>query len=220
MCPWGFGAIQLPQISRNAGAVVRSIDVPEDETSCARRGRLSRCPAMCRWGGFRSGGRRSCDAATVNAWPSSPERASIASFLQQLAREREDYALPPRLRELAERFIHRALELLFPHFAAEVGGRAGAVADELAALRTLLVDALRLPEAHCTDPDAVVGRFFTALPDIRAALLLDAQAICDGDPAAHSVDEVILAYPASSRPLSTGLRISSRAVRCRWCRAC
>ena len=69
------------------------------------------------------------------------------------------------------------------------------MADELAALRTLLVDALRLPEAHCADPDDVVERFFTALPDIRAALLLDAQAICDGDPAAHSVDEVILAYP-------------------------
>ncbi|MGB0093985.1 MAG: serine O-acetyltransferase, partial [Solirubrobacteraceae bacterium] len=59
----------------------------------------------------------------------------------------------------------------------------------------LLIDALRLPEAHCADPDDVVARFFTALPDIRAALLLDAQAILEGDPAAHSVDEVILAYP-------------------------
>jgi serine O-acetyltransferase len=112
----------------------------------------------------------------------APERDGIASFLQQLARQREDYALPPRLRELAERFIHRTLELLFPHFAAEGGGRAGAVADGFASLRTLLVDALRLPEAHCGDPDAVVERFFSALPDVRATLLLDAQAICDGDP--------------------------------------
>jgi hypothetical protein len=82
------------------------------------------------------------------------------------------------------RQIQSHVVLLFPHVAAEVGGRAGAVADELAALRTLLVDALRLPEAHCSDPDAVVERFFTALADIRAVLLLDAQAICDGDPAA------------------------------------
>lgn len=82
----------------------------------------------------------------------APERDGTASFVRQLAREREDYALPPRLRELAERSIHRALELLFPHFAAEVGGRAGAVADELAALRALLDEALRLPEAHCADP--------------------------------------------------------------------
>jgi serine O-acetyltransferase len=125
----------------------------------------------------------------------APQRDGTAAFLQQLAHEREEYALPPRLRVLAAEVIHRALELLFPHFAAEVGGRAGAVADELAALRTLVGDALRLPEAHCADPDAVVDRFFTALPDIRATMLLDAQAICDGDPAAHSVDEVILAYP-------------------------
>jgi len=125
----------------------------------------------------------------------APERAGTASFVDQLSREREEYALPPRLRELGERFVHRALELLFPHFAAEVGGRAGAVGDELAALRTLLYDALRLPETHCADPDDVVRRFFRRLPEIRAELLLDAQAICDGDPAASSVDEVIVAYP-------------------------
>jgi serine O-acetyltransferase len=125
----------------------------------------------------------------------APQLTGTASFLDQLAREREQYALPPRLRELGEHFVHQSLELLFPHFAAEVGGRAGAVADELAALRTLLVDLLRLPEAHCSDPEDVVERFIAALPDIRAALLLDAQAICDGDPAAQSVDEVIIAYP-------------------------
>ncbi|HYF26839.1 MAG TPA: serine acetyltransferase [Baekduia sp.] len=125
----------------------------------------------------------------------APERNATAGFVQQLSRAREQYALPPRLRDLGERVVHRSLELLFPHFAAEVGGRAGAVADELAALRTLLGDALRMPETHCADPDAVVERFFAALPGIRAALLLDAQAIYDGDPAAHSVDEVIVAYP-------------------------
>ena len=118
-----------------------------------------------------------------------------APFPDQLGRERQAYALPPRLRELAERFIHRTLELLFPHFAAEVGGRAGEVEEELNALRALLADALRLPGAHCADPDAAVDRFFGELPAIRAALLLDARAIWEGDPAAHSVDEVILAYP-------------------------
>lgn len=122
-------------------------------------------------------------------------REVTASFPELLAREREEYALPPRLHELGELVVHRALELLFPHFAAEVGVRTGDVAQELAALRVLLLDALRLPEAHCSNPEAVVDRFIDALPAIRQALLLDAQAICDGDPAAHSVDEVILAYP-------------------------
>jgi serine O-acetyltransferase len=122
-------------------------------------------------------------------------RTLDAAFLRRLAREREEYAMPPRLHELAERFAKRTLRLLFPHFAAEVGGRAGDVAEELAQLEQELAAVLRLPETHCSAPDAVLERFFVALPEIREALLLDAQAICDGDPAAHSIDEVILAYP-------------------------
>src|SRR3954447_10109533 len=118
-----------------------------------------------------------------------------SAFLRDLAREREQYAMPPRLHELVERFAARTLALLFAHFAAEVGGRAGDVGEELGELERLLADVLRLPETHCSSPDAVLERFFAALPSIRAALLLDAQAICDGDPAAHSIDEVILAYP-------------------------
>jgi serine O-acetyltransferase len=123
------------------------------------------------------------------------ERPLDASFLRELAREREEYALPPRLHELAERFAQRTLALLFPHFAAEVGGCAGDVTAELAALESQLAAVLRLPETHCSAPDVVLKRFFTALPGIREALLLDARAIYDGDPAAHSIDEVILAYP-------------------------
>jgi serine O-acetyltransferase len=122
-------------------------------------------------------------------------RALDATFVRELERDREEYAMPPRLHELAERFARRTLALLFPHFAAEVGGRAGDVAEELGLLEKELADVLRLPETHCSSPDAVLERFLRALPSIREALLLDAQAICDGDPAAQSVDEVILAYP-------------------------
>jgi serine O-acetyltransferase len=125
----------------------------------------------------------------------APGRPLDAAFVHRLARDREAYALPPRLHELAERFAKRMLALLFPHFAAEVGGRAGDVARELAQAEKDLADVLRLPETHCSSPDAVLERFLSALPAIREALLLDAQAICDGDPAAHSIDEVILAYP-------------------------
>ncbi len=122
-------------------------------------------------------------------------QALDAAFVRELARDREQYAMPPRLHELAERFAKHTLALLFPHFAAEVDGRAGDIAEEIAKLETELAGVLRLPETHCSSPDAVLERFFRALPAIREALLLDARAICDGDPAAHSIDEVILAYP-------------------------
>lgn len=122
-------------------------------------------------------------------------RADNEAFLDLLCRERRGFVLPPQMRELSERFVWGLLELLFPHFSYEVRDRHGEVVAEQAALRELLARALELPASPAEDRHAVIDRFFAELPAIREALLLDAKAIYDGDPAAKSVDEVILAYP-------------------------
>src|SRR5512136_1174661 len=51
--------------------------------------------------------------------------------------------------------------------------------------------------AHACSEEArrVAARFLSCLPAVRDALILDVQAAYDGDPAASSLDEVILAYP-------------------------
>src|SRR5690349_12943933 len=103
----------------------------------------------------------------------APERNGIVPFLDQLARERQAYSLPPKLRHLAEDVLHRVMELLFPHFAAEVGCRSGEVGEELEAIRKALLETLYLPSAHCDEPEVAVERFVAELPAIRAALLLD-----------------------------------------------
>jgi serine O-acetyltransferase len=132
---------------------------------------------------------------TLRGTVAAQERTDLTPFLEELARDRARYPLPPRLRVVAEDIVHLTLELLFPHFAAEVGGCAGDVEREYGELRRLLSGALHLPSASCRHPDEAVDRFMARLPAVREALLLDAQAIYDGDPAADSVDEVILAYP-------------------------
>ena len=49
---------------------------------------------------------------------------------------------------------------------------------------------------HCGETARIVTTtFLNRLPSIRDTLLLDVQAAYDGDPAASSLDEVILAYP-------------------------
>lgn len=53
----------------------------------------------------------------------------------------------------------------------------------------------RTREALRADAHAITERFIGALPDIRRALLMDARVAYEGDPAAHSVEEVILTYP-------------------------
>ncbi|MBI4957298.1 MAG: serine acetyltransferase [Myxococcales bacterium] len=56
--------------------------------------------------------------------------------------------------------------------------------------------ARRLDVPRCReDGRAVASRFLAGLPTIRGKLMLDVQAAFDGDPAAGSVDEIILAYP-------------------------
>jgi serine O-acetyltransferase len=42
---------------------------------------------------------------------------------------------------------------------------------------------------------ALTARFLQQLPAVRATLITDVQAAFDGDPAAHNLDEIILAYP-------------------------
>jgi serine O-acetyltransferase len=122
----------------------------------------------------------------------------MEELLARLARERLDHALPPGLRQLAEEFVYAVLGLLFPHFASRaVAGRDDLVA-ELAGLDVLFEQALTAPAgsgASEAAQSAVSEHLYSRLGSIREALLLDARAIYEGDPAAESVDEVILAYP-------------------------
>ncbi len=58
------------------------------------------------------------------------------------------------------------------------------------------VDGSSLDIPKCRKRGSDVARAFVAkLPEVRRRLLLDVQAAYDGDPAAASMDEVILAYP-------------------------
>jgi serine O-acetyltransferase len=53
----------------------------------------------------------------------------------------------------------------------------------------------RAPGACAEEARRVATEFLERLPAVRDALVLDVQAAYDGDPAASSLDEVILAYP-------------------------
>ncbi len=118
-----------------------------------------------------------------------------AGFADEICADRVAYALPPHLPDLAERVLHAALALMFPHFTREPGCRAAQVDTDARALAGLLEEALALPGVAASLRRSAVTDLFAALPEIRAALLLDAQATADGDPAASGADEVILAYP-------------------------
>jgi serine O-acetyltransferase len=107
-------------------------------------------------------------------------------------------AMPPviRARGWPSRFADDLLGLLFPHYSEDLPGSADGVHYALQQVLRELADALTpLAPSLARPVDETVRAFAEALPDVYDKLLLDADAICGGDPAAASVDEVITAYP-------------------------
>ncbi len=113
-------------------------------------------------------------------------------FLDELRNERRAGDSPRPLRALAEEFARRTLALLFAQFAHPTRLGPSGVDEEAVHLEALLRSAIT---PTVSDVDATVRTFLDALPQVRAALLLDAHAILAGDPAAESLEEVIVAYP-------------------------
>jgi serine O-acetyltransferase len=117
---------------------------------------------------------------------------SFAELLDRVCADRRAYALPKQADRLAHECVRDAMALLFPHFAEGRSCNRARVEEELSGLLRR-IDAFPKRDGTSTEPlgEAVVRRLFT----IRGQLLDDAAAIVTTDPAAHTLDEVILAYP-------------------------
>ena len=141
---------------------------------------------------------------------------AFRAFASELHARRESLAFGLQLKQSAQLFTDELLAVLFPHFCREkyfssheieaklallerdlkrmigplLATAAGDVAEREATSRVAASTADGVPSAE----DAAHA-FFERLPAIHAALMLDAEAINAGDPAAESLDEVILAYP-------------------------
>jgi serine O-acetyltransferase len=92
-------------------------------------------------------------------------------------------------------WIRALIDTLFPQAAEQTYATAGEVRDALDASAAELRALLRPLEDDIEDPAAIAAAFFQSLPEIPRQLMIDATAIERGDPAAESVDEVIVAYP-------------------------
>src|SRR6476661_3696886 len=93
-------------------------------------------------------------------------------------------------------WAERLLCLLFPQHANSAYRNEEIIRHVLENLEIELVHILNATTA-CYDCDnaGVAREFFTRLPEIYRMLHTDVHALVEGDPAAHSVFEVIRAYP-------------------------
>lgn len=106
------------------------------------------------------------------------------------------------------RILHELEELCFPGFSSDdrltddtvelvTGNRVAYLAGALEEQVTLDLAFQRdvPPSAVNADAARLVHELLDGVPELRAALTLDVQALLDGDPAARAREEIILAYP-------------------------
>jgi serine O-acetyltransferase len=114
-------------------------------------------------------------------------------FLDEVCVARSAYSLPAQADRVAREFVDSVLALLFPHFAEGRSCSLTAVADEARAIESQVQ--LFLDRSPGGVSGTMTDAFLAALAGVRAELVKDAAATHGADPASHSMDEVILAYP-------------------------
>lgn len=115
---------------------------------------------------------------------------------EELLQIRKKHKTIRPIKSVAKKFINDLMQLLFPHFTEDIYYTPEDVKSKVVLLKrdfkSLLI---ALNNNSQEDIDKIAEDFFGELFNINRALWDDANAICEGDPAAHNVDEVILAYP-------------------------
>ena len=121
---------------------------------------------------------------------------SIAQVAQELERN-ESPAAPgapdfSAYRTRAEKLTDLLIDALFPRHAVEAVTRESSLVRAVELLEICLNAVLPSPERT----EEVLLALLDSLPEVRRQLLTDLKAAYQGDPAATSLDEVILCYPA------------------------
>jgi serine O-acetyltransferase len=113
-----------------------------------------------------------------------------------LARKWGEAKFPSSVRERTHDLVERSLRTIFPQFADAPSYSRQEISDDLRRIRAEIDGLVDQMSPDTTSSAATVGDpFVNSFPELRRRLRLDAIAIFDGDPAAQSVDEVILSYP-------------------------
>jgi serine O-acetyltransferase len=125
-----------------------------------------------------------------------PDTHLFPTLADQLLAQRRVSPVVLLSRQEVQAVVQRLLGLLFPHLSEvkllspeSLTRELEQLAHRLETLITPLAPQLPAPLA------TLLPTFFSALPTLQAIMEADAQCMYAGDPAATSVDEVILAYP-------------------------
>ena len=122
-------------------------------------------------------------------------KLDINGFAVELLKIRKSHVRSLPLRNETHKFVDDLLQLLFPHFTEQTYYDPEEIESKIHLLGRNLKTILHSINQESSDTDHIVSEFIHKIPIINKRLWDDADAIYKGDPAAESIDEVILAYP-------------------------
>jgi len=119
----------------------------------------------------------------------------IYQFFEQISQNNKSVSgnLPSKTQ--ADLFLNRLTGFLFP-VCKENSTNYNSISEEWELLKTEfrnLLNPLKQKESHYVDD--ITEQYFNSIPSVYNKLLLDAKAILTFDPAANSLEEVMLSYP-------------------------
>jgi len=115
---------------------------------------------------------------------------------EELFDSRKEHKIMKPIKTSAFNFITELIQLLFPHFSENIFSSPSDIENAILQLKLKLKSILiSLNNNSDKNIDEITNQFFSKISEINSKLWNDSFAICEGDPAANNVDEVILAYP-------------------------
>lgn len=117
-------------------------------------------------------------------------------FAEALLTKRQTNSCTASLKTEAIEYLKDLIDFLFPHFSNKVYYSQEDILAKLQLMERNLISVIRELNSNYSENATFTAQEFTKrIPDIYKMLWADAEAIYKGDPAAESVDEVIIAYP-------------------------
>ena len=121
---------------------------------------------------------------------------TLSEFAEKLLNQRETHTCNASLKEEAIDFLNEIVDIIFPHFSNKVYYSPEDIIAKLQLLERNMKSLLKKVVGINIDCiDTIAKNFISKIPETHDMLWSDAEAIYKGDPAAESIDEVILAYP-------------------------
>lgn len=117
-------------------------------------------------------------------------------FAEKLLNKRESHICNSSLKKEAIDFLNEIVEIIFPHFSNKVYYSSDDIIAKLQLLERNLKSLLKMVKVSDNlNVNDIAKIFISKIPQTHDMLWKDADAIFKGDPAAESIDEVIVAYP-------------------------